>query len=91
MFATAIDRIEARLAPHVRAISIAAVIWFWAAIALQSGFVDVPPIPWLPERAVFWAGAVFNALWWAWLYPEIQSRKKARAEPEPEPKPERES
>lgn len=78
MLAKLIDRMETRLAPHAKVISIAAVIWFWVGIALHSGFIRLPDLPWLPRRAVFWAGVVFNALWWAWLHPAIESRKKAR-------------
>jgi len=79
MLAKAIDRIEARLAPYAKAISIAAVIWSWLGIALHARFVRLPDLPWLSDRAVFWAGVVFNAVWWGWLRPAIANRRQARA------------
>lgn len=79
MLASAIDRIEARLAPYAKAISIAGMVWFWLGIAIYARFIRLPELPWLSERAVFWAGVVFNAGWWGWLRPAIESRRKARA------------
>lgn len=79
MLGSAIDRIEARLAPHARAISIIAMIWFWGGIALQAGFIDFLDLPRPLERAIFWAGIAVNAVWWGWLRPGIEQRRRARA------------
>ena len=78
MFGRAIDRIEARLAPHARAISIAAAIWFWLGIAIYARFIRLPELPWLPEAAIFWAGVAINAIWWGFLHPAIRRRRAAR-------------
>lgn len=64
MLERVVQRIEDRLAPHARAISILAAIWFWLGIAIQARFVRLPELPWLSAAAIFWAGVVFNALWW---------------------------
>lgn len=79
MLGSAIDRIEARFAPHAKAISVAAVIWFWLGIALHARIIRLPELPWLSDRAVFWAGVVFNAAWWGWLRPAIEARRQKRA------------
>jgi hypothetical protein len=73
----AIDRIEALLEPHAKAISILAAIWFWLSIAIYAGFVRLPQLPWLSDRALFWAGLAFNAAWWGFLRPAIEQRRKA--------------
>lgn len=78
MLADTIDRIESRLAPYSKGISIVAVIWFWVGIALQARFISLPELPWLSERAVFWAGVIFNAAWWSWLRPVIEQRRQTR-------------
>lgn len=82
MLARIIERIEARLAPHARAISILAMVWFRAGIALQARFIRLPELPFISERGVFWAAVVFNAVWWGWLQPAIESRRQARASAE---------
>ena len=79
MLANAIDRIEARLAPHSKAISILAAIWFWLGIAIYARFIRLPELPWLPADALFWAGVAFNAVWWGFLRPAIQARRLQRA------------
>ncbi len=72
------DRLEARLAPHARTISIVAVIWFWVGIAVQARFIPLPDLPRPVDRALFWSGVAANALWWGWLRPAIESRRLAR-------------
>lgn len=62
MLARTIDGIEARLAPHAKAISIIAAIWFWFGIAIQARFLPLPDMPRAVEAAIFWLGMVFNAL-----------------------------
>jgi hypothetical protein len=79
MLGKAIDRIEERLARHARGISIAAAIWFWFAVAVQARWIGLPDLPWLSEAGVLWAGVVFNAIWWGFLRPAIERRRKARA------------
>jgi hypothetical protein len=79
----AIDRIEALLEPHAKAISILAAIWFWLSIAIYAGFVRLPQLPWLSDRALFWAGLAFNAAWWGFLRPAMEQRRKARGAAEP--------
>lgn len=74
-----VDRLEARLAPHARTISILAMIWFWAGIAIQARFVPLPEMPRPLENAIFWAGVFVNAVWWGFLRPAIETRRKARA------------
>lgn len=83
MLANAIDRIEPRLAPHAKTISIIAMVWFWGGIALQAGFIDFLDLPRPVERAIFWAGVVVNAVWWGFLRPAIEQRRKLRAEAAP--------
>lgn len=83
MLERTIDRIETRLAPHARAISIAAVIWFWLGIAFQARFLPLPALPRTVEGAIFWFGIAANALWWGLLNPAIQRRRKERAAVEP--------
>lgn len=78
MLGRTIDRIEARLAPHARTISIVAGLWFWLGIAFYAGFIRLPDWPWLPERAIFWAGIAFNAVWWGFARPAIERRREER-------------
>ena len=79
MLGRTIDRIEARLAPHAKAVSIAAAIWFWLGIAIYARFIRLPEWLWLPEQALFWAGVVVNAVWWGFLRPAIERRRTTRA------------
>jgi hypothetical protein len=78
MLARAIDSVQGRLEPYARPISILAAIWFWLGIAIYAGFVRLPDWPWLSDKALFWAGAAFNALWWGFLRPAIERRRAAR-------------
>ena len=78
MLDTIIDRADARLAPYAKVISIAGAIWFWAGCALYARFITLPDIPFLTEPMVFWSGAVFNAVWYGFLYPAILHRRKER-------------
>lgn len=78
MIDSLIDRADALLAPYAKAISIAGAIWFWAGCALYARFISLPELPFLTEPMVFWSGAVFNAVWYGFLYPAIQRRRKAR-------------
>ena len=78
MLSNTIDRWERRLAPHTRAITIAAAIWFWLGIAIQARFLPLPGMPRELELAIFWLGAAFNAVWWGFMRPAIDKRRKAR-------------
>lgn len=79
MLARAIDRIEDRLAPHTRAVSIAAGVWFWLGVAIQARFIPLPDLPREVASALFWAGVAVNAAWWGFLRPHIEKRRAARA------------
>lgn len=84
MLGHAIDPIEGWLAPHSKAMSIVAAVWFGLGIAIYARFIRLPDWPWLPERALFLAGVVINAVWWGFLRPRpaIESRRKAPSVPE---------
>lgn len=82
MLTRTIDRLETRLAPHAKAISIAAVVWFWLGVALNAGFVALPDLPRPVKPALFWGGVAANAVWWGWLRPAIESRRRMRADAE---------
>lgn len=79
MLGRTVDRLEARLAPHARLISIAAAIWFWLGIAIQARFIPLPEMPRPLESAIFWAGIAGNAVWWGYLRPRIAKRGEQRA------------
>lgn len=74
-----IDRLEPSLAPHAKAISIVAAIWFWAGIAIQARFIPIPDMPHAVELGIFWAGVAVNAIWWGFLRPAIEHRRAARS------------
>lgn len=74
----AIDRLEKRLAPYSRAISVVAAVWFWGGVAVTARIVRLPDIPFLTEWMIFWTGVVVNVVWWGFLHPAIQRRRKAR-------------
>lgn len=76
-----IDRWEPRLAPHAKAISIVAAIWFWLGFAIQARFIPIPDMPRGLELAIFWAGVAFNAIWWGFVRPAIEQRRKLRTDP----------
>ncbi len=78
MLTRTIDRLEMRLAPHAKAISIAAIVWFWLGVGLNAGFVALPDLPWPIKPALFWGGVVANAVWWGWLRPAIERRRHDR-------------
>lgn len=80
MLERTIDRLEARLAPHAKTISIVAIIWFWAGIANQARFIPLPDLPQSVDQALFWSGVAANALWWGWLRPAIEQRRLARGQ-----------
>ena len=84
MIVCAIDRIDEALVPYSRAISIAAAIWFWGGCALTAGFLHLPDIPFLTDALVFWTGAAFNAVWWGFLRPAVERRRRCRAAAAPE-------
>lgn len=75
-----IDRVEARLAPHARALSVLAIIWFALGVAINARFLPLPDLPRALEQGLFWTGAVANALWWGWLRPAIEQRRLTRAQ-----------
>lgn len=74
-----IDRVEPKLAPHARTITIVAVIWFWVGIAIQARFIPIPDMPRAVELAIFWAGVACNAIWWGFFRPAIEHRRAARS------------
>lgn len=78
MLARAIDRIESKLAPHARSVSIVAAVWFWIGVAVQARFVPLPALPRELEAAIFWGGIFVNAAWWGFLRPAIQRRRATR-------------
>ena len=78
MFGPFIDCLEARLGAHARAVSILALIWFWAGVAIQARFVPLPDMPRAIESAILWAGIAVNALWWGFLRPAIEARRSER-------------
>lgn len=78
MLARFVDRIEARLEPHMRAVSYLAAIWFWVGIAFQARFLSLPDLPRALDLAIFWGGVAFNAIWWGFLRPAIKARQAAR-------------
>jgi hypothetical protein len=82
MLTRAIDRIEARLVPYAKGISVLALVWFWFGVAVTAGFIRLPELPWLSKPLVFWAGIAFNVVWWGFLRPAIESRRAAREDAE---------
>ena len=74
-----IDRVEPRLAPHAKAISILAAIWFWVGVGIQARFIPLPDMPRAIEQTIFWAGVAVNAIWWGFLRPAIEQRRAARS------------
>jgi hypothetical protein len=87
MLADRFDRLEARLAPYAKPISIVAIIWFWVGVAVQARFIPLPDLPRPVDRALFWSGVAANALWWGWLRPAIERRRLAREQVQGDPSP----
>lgn len=79
MLARIIDRVEDRLEPHARTISILAAIWFWLGIAVYARIIRLPEWPWLPDELLFWSGVVINAVWWGLVRPAIERRRGMRS------------
>lgn len=76
------DRVDAFAARHQRAIGIAGAAFFVLSTAIYAQFIDLPKFDWLSERALMIASTVFNALWWGFVHPRIEARRKVRAEAE---------
>ena len=74
-----LDRIVAFSAKHERLIALVAGAWFAASCASYAGFIDLPEIPLLTNRAAIFVAAGANAVWWGFLRPEIERRKQALA------------
>lgn len=75
-----IDRADALIERHRVLASILASAWFCFGIGLQANFIELPPIPYVSEQALFWCGIVVGTLWWSIAYPRIMRRRKERAE-----------
>ena len=72
------DRADAFAARHQRAIGIAGAAFFVVSTAIYAQFIALPEIDWLRDRTLMIASTLFNALWWGFAYPRVQSRREAR-------------
>ncbi len=75
---TLIDRVDAFAQRHRRILSIVGAIWFVLGCAAASGMVRLPDIPLLTDRAAFFLSGAYNAIWWGFLYPRAEQRRKER-------------
>lgn len=73
-----VDRADALIERHRMAASILASAYFWFGVGIQANFIDLPPIPYVSEKMVFWTGIALGTIWWAVLYPRIMQRRKDR-------------
>ena len=60
--------------------AIAAGVWFWTGCAVYAGFLQLPEIPQWAKDGYFWSSVAANALWWAYLNPKVEERRKEPGE-----------
>ena len=73
------DRIAGFAMRHERPIAIVSVIWFAFGCALAARFVALPDwlaIPYLTDRNSFWLTGGWNALFWGYVHPRLDARRK---------------
>ena len=63
-----------------RPLTIIGVIWFALSWADTARFIDLPKIPLLTGTAAMWVSTAYNAIWWGFLNPRIERRRKERAD-----------
>ena len=54
-------------------------LWFVLSWADTSRFIDLPEFPLLTGTSAIIASSTYNAIWWGFLNPRIERRRKARA------------
>ncbi len=72
-----IDRFVAFTARHETLLMIVGGLWFFVSCAANAGFIDLPEIPLVTGTLGLALSTGANALWWSWLRPKIEQRKKA--------------
>ena len=70
------DRAIRFLDRYRKPIAIIAGIWFWASCAIYAGFLRLPELPGWASVALFWSGAATNAIWYGFVLPHIDARRK---------------
>lgn len=71
-----LDRITAFSDRHRLAMSILGGVWFVLAWADTAKFIDLPTIPLVTDKAALWVSAAYNAIWWGFINPRIERRRK---------------
>lgn len=64
-------------ARHEKLLSGIGIVWFWLGVAVNAGFVELPRILLLTDRAAMIAAVAFNVGWWGFVRPYIE-RMQAR-------------
>ncbi len=79
MLDSAIDRVDEFISTHKKLVSVLSVAWMGLTCAIQARFISLPDIPFLTDKAAMWLSIGFNAVWWGFLVPRIDERRKTRA------------
>ncbi|SMF75593.1 hypothetical protein [Allosphingosinicella indica] len=78
-----IDRFFAVADRHQRVISFLGITWMVVSWAAYSRFISLPQIELLTGMPAIIASSVFNAVWWGFLNPRIEQRRKMIAGAQP--------
>jgi hypothetical protein len=76
----ALDRFLDFAARYKRPLLVVGGVWFVLSWANTARFIDLPEIPLLTGPGAIIASTVYNAIWWGFINPRIERRRKARAD-----------
>lgn len=73
-----IDRWDAFADRYSVPLAVFGFAWMALGWASHARFIELPVWPLLAGISAIIAGVVFNAVWWGFLYPRVQRRRKER-------------
>ena len=76
----ALDRFIAFSDRHRITLAVIGAVWFAISWANNARFIDLPKIPLLTANGAMWLSTAYNGIWWGFINPRIERRRKARVE-----------
>ena len=64
---------------HQRLISVVGAVWLALSCAVYARFIVLPDLPFLTDEVVLFSGAAYNAVWYGFVRPAVERRKKLEA------------
>lgn len=73
-----VDRLDALVDRHKRALSIIGGAWFVVGCTIASGMVRVPDLGIVSSRNALLIATLYNAIWWGYFHPRAEKRRVER-------------